>query len=499
MLACRRHSSLGVRSAARRVWREPRPAARLLAGPLAAVMLLGGCTLGPKYQRPEVPTPPAHRGAAPESESLANLPWWELFQDPALQDLIRESLKGNFDLRIAAARVEEVRALAGISKSFLYPEVNVTAGYSVGQLSTRSDPPQAENGGDRRYQNWDAGFALSWEIDLFGRIRREHEAAVARFLASEESQRGVLVTLVADVASTYFTLRNLDLQLEIAQRTVASNDETVSFYQKRLAGGVSNRLELDQAVANRARTGAVIPQVERQIVVAENVLSFLLGRPPGAITRGAALTDQYRPPHVPAGLPAALLEQRPDVAGAEQELIAANADIGAAKALFFPTISLTGFLGGSSRDLSDMIKSDGVIWSLTPGLFQPLFQAGRIRRNYEAVQARFDQAVAAYQRSALNAYREVADALVAIEKLAEVRTEQEAGVEALRDAGLLARSRYDTGLANYLEILIADQNLFDQELLLAQTRGDELQALAQLYRALGGGWQAEGTAPPAAP
>lgn len=476
---------------------RPRLSARA-AVPFAALLLITSCTLGPKYERPEMEPPPAHRGAQAESESIADVPWWEVFQDPTLQDLIREALANNLDLRVAAARVEEVRALAGIPKSFLYPEVNVTGAYSVGQLSTRSDPPQATEGSDRRYQNWNAGFALSWEIDIFGRLRRETEAANARYMATEEFRRGVIVTLVADVAASYFALRDLDFQLEIARRTVQANDETVAFYRKRLDGGVSNRLELDQAVGNRARTATTIPQLELQIAVAENALSLLLGRRPGEIARGVALTDQYRPPRVPAGLPAALLERRPDVVQAEQSLVAANADIGAAKALFFPTISLTGFLGASSRSLADMLKSDGLVWSVTPGLFQPLFQAGRIRRNYEAAQARFDQALAQYQQAALNSYREVADALAAIEHLAQARSEQESGVEALRDAGVLARSRYDTGLSNYLEILIADQNLFDQELALARILGDELSALTQLYRALGGGWQPE-EAPEEAP
>ena len=478
--------------------RRPNPGPRPVLGALLLSSLFAsGCILGPKYQRPDMAAPPAHRGAAAETGSLADIPWWDLFEDPALQALVREALANNHDLRIAAARVEEVRALAGIPKSFLYPEVNVGGNYTVGQLSRLSDPPQAAPEGDRRYQNWNAGFALSWEIDVFGRIRRESEAAFARFRATEEFQRGVIVTLVADVASGYFALRSLDLQLEIARRTVATNDESVDFYRKRVTGGVSNRLELDQAVANRARTATTIPDLERQIAITENALSVLLGRPPGPIARGAALSDQYVPPRVPPGLPAALLERRPDVVASEQNLVAANADIGAAKALFYPTISLTGLLGGASRDLSDLIKGDAAVWSVTPGLFQPLFQAGRIRRNYEAAEARFEQALAAYQQTALTAYREVADALVTIEKLAEARREEETGVEALRDAGVLARSRYDTGLSNYLEVLLADQYLFERELVLARIRGEELTALTRLYRALGGGWRSEPSSAPA--
>jgi multidrug efflux system outer membrane protein len=342
---------------------------------------------------------------------------------------------------------------------------------------------------------------MAWELDLFGRLRRNSEAAFARYMATEEGRRAVLITLVSDVATSYFLLREFDLQLEIAKRTLALNDKTVTFYTDRLSGGVSNRLELDQAVANRSLTGATIPDIERQISILENAISVLAGRPPGAIARGRTLDEQTFPPIVPVGVPAALLERRPDVVGAERLLVAANADIGAAKALFYPTITLTGSGGFVSSDLSDLLKGNSVIWSLGAGLFQPLFNAGRIRRNYEAALARFDQALAQYQQAAINAYREVADALISIQKLAQVRVEQEAGVVALRDASELSRERYDSGLANYLEILIADQQLFQLELQLAQTRGDQLRAFAQLYRALGGGWQQQptGPAPPQPP
>ena len=351
-------------------------------------------------------------------------------------------------------------------------------------------PPQGTAAG-KTYQNYSAGFPLSWEIDFFGRLRRGKEAAFAAYLATEQGQRAALVTLVADVASTYLLLRQLDLQLEVSRRTLKANDETVRFYEARLKGGVSNRLEVDQAVANRARTATVIPQTERQIAVAENALCFLLGRLPGPIERGAALSDETVPPAVPAGLPASLLERRPDVLAAEQLLVAANANVGAAKALFFPTISLTGLLGTISGDFSNLLKADSNVWQVSPSLFAPIFQGGRIKRNYEASKARYDQALAVYQKAALNGYREVADALVTVQKLGEARLELEDGVDALRDAGILARARYDTGLSNYLEVLIADQFLFDQELALARIRGDEMRSFVDLYRALGGGWQQE--------
>ena len=454
------------------------------------VLLLSGCTLGPDYLRPKILIPDNHRGVVgvPAAESLADLPWWELFRDPVLQELTRESLQHNFDLRIAAARVEQARAQIGIARSFLFPQVNFSASGSVQQVSRASEPPQSF-GADRTFRNLLLGFGLAWELDIFGRIQRETEASTAVFFATEQAQRAVLITLVADVAQSYFTLRELDLELEISRRTLKLNDETVEFYRRRLTGGVSNRLEVDQAIANRSRTAATIPELERQIAIQENQINLLLGRNPGPIPRGTVLTEQYYPPSIPAGLPSALLERRPDVKGAEDLLVAANADIGAAKALFFPNFSLTSTLGSATRDLSNIANSRAAIWSVAGGVLQPVFQGWRIFYNYEASKFRFEQAVAEYQRAAQNGFREVADALVSVEKLKDVRAELEVSVQALANAARLSRLRYDTGLANYLEILIADQQLFEQELLLARTRGAQLNAVVQLYRTLGGGWQ----------
>jgi outer membrane protein, multidrug efflux system len=453
-------------------------------------LLLSGCTLGPDYLRPKILVPDNHRGVvgAPAAESLADLPWWELFRDPALQELTREALNNNYDLRIAAARVEEARAQIGIARSFLYPQINLSANGSVQQVSRASEPPQTITS-DRTFRNLLLGFGLAWELDVFGRIRREAEAATGIFLATEQAQRGVYITLVADVAQSYFTLRELDLELEIARRTVKVNDETVEYYRNRLTGGVSNRLEVDTAVSNRSRTAATIPDLERQIAIQENQINLLLGRNPGPIPRGTVLTEQYYPPSVPAGLPSALLERRPDVKGAEELLVAANANIGAAKALFFPNFSLTSTLGSATRDLSNLADRRAAVWSVAGGVLQPVFQGWRIFYNYEATKFRFEQAVAQYQGAAQNGFREVADALVTIDKLQGVRAELETSVQALANAARLSRLRYDTGFANYLEILIADQQLFDQELLLARTRGAQLSGVVQLYRALGGGWQ----------
>jgi multidrug efflux system outer membrane protein len=330
---------------------------------------------------------------------------------------------------------------------------------------------------------------MVWEFDVFGRIRREAEAASATYVASEMDRRGVYITLIADIAQFYFDLRELDLELEIARRTLEVNDDTVRFYRSRFETGVSNRLEVEQALANRARTAAVIPDLERRIAIQENLINYLLGRNPGTIPRGTVLTDQYHPPTVPAGLPSALLERRPDVQSAEQLLIASNANIGAAKALFFPNFSLGAALGSTSHDFSNIADKRAAIWSVSGGFLQPVFQGWRLFWNYEGTKARFDQALAQYEKSAQNGFREVADALVTIDKLKDQRVELEAQVTALQNSSRLSRLRYDAGLSNYLEVLIADQDLFNAEIELARTRGAQLNGVVQLYRALGGGWQ----------
>jgi len=470
------------------------PPSRLAFTAAVLSLSVGACAaVGPNYNRPQVPVPAEYRfvdGA--QAQSLADTPWWQVFDDPALQALIREALGNNLDLRVAAARVEEARARAGIAKSYLYPQVDGVASYSVRQASTtnQDNTQTSQNAGDdTTHQSAIYGFQLSWEIDLFGRLRREREAAAALALASEQGRRGVLVTLVGDVATNYFLLRELDLQLEIARQTLRLNDETVKYFRDRLEGGVSNRLELDRIQANRAQTAASIPNIEQQIAIVEHALSLLLGRPPGPVGRERLAPGDGLPPPIPAGLPASLLERRPDIAEAEQLLVSANADVGAAKALFFPAISLTGFLGGVSGDLTRFLGGEGAVWSVGASALQPLFQAGRLRRNLEAMRARYDAAVADYQKAALNGYREVANALVTIQKLAVIRVERQISVVALQDASDLSRSRYESGLASYLEILTVDQDLFQQQLLLAETHGAELRARAELYRALGGGWQ----------
>jgi outer membrane protein, multidrug efflux system len=482
---------------------------QLLAATIAALLLTACAPVGPNYVRPAVPTPPQYRfiEGAERGESLADAPWWQIFADPALQALIREAIAQNLDLRAAVARVDAARARAGVARSFLYPQVEATATYTVQQNTNNSQSTntlQQNTSGRQDNRNNETGdedagggvghggvygAQLSWELDLFGRIRRQSESAYATMLATEQARRGVLVTLVGDVASTYFQIRELDLELQIARRTLQINDETVTYFRNRLEGGVSSRLELDRASANREATAATIPDLEQRTAVLEQAMSLLLGRVPGAINRTALDADAPPPPAIPPGLPASLLERRPDVVQGEQLLVAANADVGAAKALFFPAITLTGFLGGLSGDLTTLLGTSGGVWTAGAGLLQPVFLGGRLRHNLEAARAQYDAAVAEYQKAALNGYREVANSLVAIQKLAELRQRRQAGVAVLRDAADLSRSRYDSGLASYFEILEADEKLFQQELLLAQVRGGELQARADLYRALGGGWQ----------
>ncbi len=473
-------------------YRKARPAreTRLSITLLAAFAALAGCAVGPDYERPHTEAPAEYRGAptASTEHSLADLDWSQVFPDPVLAELIHTGLANNFDLRTAAARVEEYRSYAGVARGALFPQVGVGLGYSANNNSRLQDP--ALFASDHTDRNYNASVQLSWEFDLFGRLRRQDESAIALWLASEQGRRSVVVTLIGDLATAYYTLLELDLELDISIKTLKSNTDQVQFYSDRLEGGASNRLEVDQAEANRASTAATLHDVERRIALQENLINLLLGRGPGPVPRGDSLTAQSLPPELPLGLPLQLLERRPDILQAEQGLVSANADIGAAKALFFPSISITAATGGLSHDFNDLGKSDAGIWSFGANIFQPLFQGGAIRSNYAAAKARFDQAMAQYQKAVQNGFRDTADAVATIEKKRAAAIEVEKGVVALRDAADLARSRYEGGLSSYLDILIADQSLFSAELSLARIRADEHIAVVSLYRALGGGWQA---------
>ncbi len=447
--------------------------------------ILQGCTVGPNYRRPDVAPPPRHRGEVTSNEaaSLADQPWWQLFGDEALKSLIDEALRNNYDLRAAAWRVEEYRARAGIVRSDLYPQLEYQGQAAYGR---ESDFVSGKTNGPTGAL-FTVNLGLSWEIDLFGRVRRLSQAALAQYLSTEQARRGVLLSVVSQVAQAYFQLRTLDERLEIARRTTDAFEGTYDLFNRQLAGGTASQLEVSRAEAALGTAAAQIPDLERQIVAQENLLSFLLARNPGPISRGSSLTELKVPPDVPAGLPSTLLERRPDIQQTEQQFIAANANVGAALASFFPTISLTGGFGGVSPDLSDLFGNNKN-WSIVANLTGPIFQGLRLKNQYEANKALFQEARLQYESAVTSAFGEVSTALVAHQKLADVEKQQARSVAAYQDAVRLANIRYLAGLSGYVEVLDAEQQLFPAENTLAQTRYERLNNLVQLYKALGGGW-----------
>ncbi len=445
---------------------------------LLATIALASCTVGPNYQRPAVVVPDQVYGAssAATEESLADMKWFDLFSDPALRSLIDEALTKNYDVRIAAARVEEARARSGIAGATRFPEVDYQVRGGRGRQGGETASAVAAN------------VAAGWELDLWGRLRRLNEAARARYLATEEGQRAVRLAIVAEVATAYFDLRELDAELEIARQTTAAFGDTFELFDRRLRGGTASAVETSRAEALLANSRAQIPLLEREVVATENQLNVLLGRVPGPIERGSILGTQALPPAIPAGLPAALLLRRPDVRAAEQGLIAANADIGVAEAAFYPTISLTGLLGVQSAELGDLFN-EGRVWNIQSGILGPIFNAGRLRNQRRIAVAGFDVARAGYERSVTNALADVSTSLVSLEKLAEVEVERERALRANREAVRLVRLRYDSGLSAYFEVLDAMQQLYAAENALVRTRRDRLFGLVAFYRALGGGWE----------
>jgi multidrug efflux system outer membrane protein len=467
---------------------------------LAALVLVGltaGCALGPNYKRPPVTAPDATRGqvGGPEAASLADQPWWEVFDDDPLKALIEEALRSNYDLRTATWRVEEFRARAGIARSQLFPQID----YNGSWTRTRQSALITGAPALAPYSYYDVNLGASWEIDLWGRIRRLSEASLAQFLATEEARRGVLLSVVSEVAEAYFELRMLDARLEIDKRTTEAFQGTYDLFSRQSAGGIASQLEVARAEAALNTAAATVPNVERQIVAQENLLCFLLGRNPGPIPRGASLTEQRIPPEVPAGLPSALLERRPDVRQAEQQLVSANANVGAALASFFPTISLTGSYGAVSSDVSALFPA-GKTWSFTAGLTGPLFHGLALKNQYEANLALFEEAKSQYESTVTNAFGEVSTALVAHQKLADAEERLARSVAAYQEAVSLANMRYVSGLSSYVEVLDAQQQLFPAEIALAQLRFDRLANFVELYKALGGGWniQDPSWAPPQA-
>jgi multidrug efflux system outer membrane protein len=457
--------------------------------PLAA-MLLASCTFGPNYKRPLVETPDAFRGQpAAGAGSLADLAWFELFRDDALTGLVRAALQENFELRIAAERVLQARAAYGITRADQWPEIGASAGVAAARASRRGAARGVPDGADADVSYIEAGFNVGWELDVWGRLRRLSEAARAQYLATEEARRGVVTTLVADVSETYLVLRALDLELEIARRTRDLATESLRLTETRRSGGIASALDVRQAEQLLFTATSQIASLEREIAQAENALSLLLGRAPGDVPRGQALEALQPPPSVPAGLPSALLERRPDIRQAEQQLIAANAQIGAAKAEYFPRISLTGFFGAQSRALSNLLSGPAVLASAGAGAAAPIFNGGRTRANVRLAEAVQREAVVQYQRTIFTALRDVADALAAHGKTREQRGEQERLVQTLGESVRLATQRYQGGLDSYLPVLDAQRNLFEGELALARLRQQEFSSVVQLYRALGGGWQ----------
>jgi multidrug efflux system outer membrane protein len=440
-------------------------------------LLLTGCTVGPKYNRPALQPPTnfyAERQISASSE--ADLAWWDLFKDPVLQSLIREGLKNNYDLQLAMARVEQERALAGVTRSQYFPQVGYGASVS-GQQALLIE--------NHTYYSYN--FSAIWEIDLFGRIRKLNEAQRAVYFASEDARRDVRLLVLSEVAQGYFQLRALDADLEIARRTVQSFQDTLDLFQKKFEGGAASGLEVARAQAALSNVAAVIPDLRRQIVAQEVELNLLLGRNPGPIDRGSALTEQFDPPEVPTGLPSQLLERRPDLHQVEESLIAANANVGVAKANFFPTISLTGVLGGVSPQLSELTGT-GKAWSLAGNMAGPLFTAGRLKNEYRAALAQRDQAKIAFEKAVTQAFGEVSTSLSAHQELAKAYKEQLNSVEAYRESVRLSSIRYDSGLANYLEIIDAEIQMYPAERSAIIYDLGRKAALVNLYRALGGGW-----------
>ena len=456
---------------------------------LSLVLLASGCTVGPNYKRPVVAVPNSYRGAIPEQTSptqiasLGDQKWWDIFQDEHLRALIRIALQQNYDLRIAASRVLEAQAQLGITRADQFP--TLAAGAAINDTRTAQSPffPGFE------VSTGQVNLSAAWELDFWGKFRRATEAARAILLASEWARQEVVSTLVANVGAAYFQLRALDLQLEISKRTLGSRQESLRLTRMLADGGSTSLLDVRQAEQLVFTAGAEIPALEQQIEQQENFLSILLGQNPADIPRGQALTDQPYPPEVPPGLPSELLERRPDIREAEAQLIAANAEIGVARAAYFPEISLNGNGGFESTALSGLFSGPAGAWSFGASLTEPIFTAGRLRSGVRLAEARQETAVLLYQQSIQGAFRSVSDALVAYRKTREFRVQQESLFQSAQDAARLSHMRYTGGATGYLEVLTNETNAFSAELGLVQARLNELLALVQLYEALGGGWQ----------
>jgi outer membrane protein, multidrug efflux system len=460
----------------------------------AAAALLAGCTVGPNYKRPQVAVPETFRAPEPlpesQAASLADLKWFEVFRDPQLQSLIRTALAHNYDLRDAVTRVEEARANLGITRSNQFPQASASGDLQVTRLSRDGATPLPASFLPDQNRNWgEAGLnLLSFQVDLWGQLRRATEAARANLLSADWNRKTVISTVVSQVATDYFQLLELDSELEISQRTLETRESSLGLTRDRQSHGIATLLDVRQAEQLVYTASESIPQLEQQIEQTEDQVSLLLGNNPGGIER-RRFNDESVPPEVPAGLPSALLERRPDIRAAEQSLIAANANIGVAKAAFFPQIGLSGSLGGQSSTLASLFSGPNDAWSFIPQITQPIFTAGRLKSNLRLTQAQREEAQVQYEKSIRTAFQEVSDALIAHQRTRESRIEQEKLVAALQDRKRLAYARYQGGVDTQLNALDADRDLLSAELTLAQIRYAELVSVVQLYNALGGGWE----------
>jgi multidrug efflux system outer membrane protein len=467
------------------------------SAPIAIAMaaaLLTSCTVGPNYRRPAIKVPENFRAPdplpPPQAASLADLKWFELFKDENLQQLVRTALEGNYDLRDAVTRVEQARANLGSTRSNQFPQFSASGQLEITRLSRDGQFPLPPTFLAKQNRNWGQATLnlLSFEVDLWGRLRRATEAARASLLNSEETRKTVLTTLVSDVATGYFNLLQLDYQLEISRSTLNTRRDTLRLVQDRQAGGIATLLDLRQAEQLVSSAAATIPTLQEQAEQTENQISLLLGRNPDGIVRGKFM-DQQLPPDVPAGLPSSLLERRPDIRAAEQALIAANANIGVARAAYFPQVSLSGALGGQSSQLARLFAGPNTSWSFFPEVSQPIFTAGRLKSGVRLAKAERDSALVQYERTIQTAFSDVSNALIAHQRTRESRLEQERLVTALRERKDLAYLRYTGGVDTQLNALDADRDLFTAEQNLAQIHLNELLSVVQLYKALGGGWQ----------
>lgn len=453
----------------------------------AATVSLAGCAVGPNYQRPTVNTPTGFRGATEDvsTKSFADLPWWGVFKDPVLQDLIHVALTNNYDLQITLTRVDQARAIQAQARSQFLPQVGYGGEANRGKNEYLSLP--VPNGGQTG-NSFLAGLGAVWEIDLWGRVRRMNEAAKANFMATQEGRRAVMTSLVSGVAAAYFELLEMDEQLAIAKRTRDSYERTLKLFSDQHAGGLASKLEVSRAELALRTVTAIVPEIERQIALKENEINTLLGRNPGLIARTSTLLAQEMPVEIPVGLPSSLLERRPDVRAAEQQVRAANAEIGVATADFFPRIGLTTFYGGTSSEFDNLLKSEANVWSAAANVAGPLFTGGRLTARRRQAKAAWEEAKLRYQQTALAAFREVSDALISRRRFEEGRVEQAQAVGAGREAVELATTRYQEGKASYYEVLEAQQQLYPAENTLSRLEVARRLAVIQLYKALGGGW-----------